>query len=100
MGRVVAAIAVATACIDLSTDPDEIVAIEFQDFPWPSIVAGDTLRDASGAVVPLTVREILVLPLLIFISNQSTSQFSRISKRDSKQVSHSKFVVRHMMKAR
>ena len=38
---------IAVACIDLSTDPDEIVAIEFGDLPWPSIVAGDTLRDAS-----------------------------------------------------
>ena len=56
LGRVIAAIVVATACIDLSTDPDEIVAIEFREFPWPSIVAGDTLRDASGAVAPLTVR--------------------------------------------
>jgi hypothetical protein len=55
-GRAVAAMVVATSCIDLSTDPDEIVAIEFPEFPWPSIVAGDTLRDASGAVVPLTVR--------------------------------------------
>ena len=56
LGRFVAVIVLATACIDLSTDPDEIVAIEFQELPWPSIVAGDTLRDASGAVVPLTVR--------------------------------------------
>lgn len=44
------------ACIDLSTDPDEIVAIEFSQLPWPSIVAGDTLRDASGAVAPLVAR--------------------------------------------
>jgi hypothetical protein len=53
-----AAVAVigAAACIDLSTDPDEIVAIEFVDFPWPSVVAGDTLRDASGAAVPLRAR--------------------------------------------
>ena len=56
LGRLVAVAVVAAACIDLSTDPDEIVAIEFQELPWPSIVAGDTLRDASGAVVPLTVR--------------------------------------------
>lgn len=56
MGRLFAVAVVAAACIDLSTDPDEIVAIEFQELPWPSIVAGDTLRDASGAVVPLAVR--------------------------------------------
>ncbi len=47
---------IAVACIDLSTDPDEIVAIEFGDLPWPSIVAGDTLRDASGAIAPLMAR--------------------------------------------
>lgn len=50
---VVATAMVAAACIDLSTDPDEIVAIEFTDLPWPSVVAGDTLRDSSGAVAPL-----------------------------------------------
>ena len=44
------------ACIDLSVDPDEIVAIELSEFPWPSVVAGDTLRDASGAVTPLVAR--------------------------------------------
>ncbi len=54
--RFVAVMVTASACIDLSTDPDEIVAIEFGELPWPSIVAGDTLRDASGAVAPLTVR--------------------------------------------
>jgi hypothetical protein len=52
-GAIVAATFVAAACIDLSTDPNEIVAIEFADLPWPSVVAGDTLRDASGAVAPL-----------------------------------------------
>lgn len=56
LGRVIAATIVATACFDLSTDPDEVVAIEFAEFPWPSIVAGDTLRDSSGAVAPLVVR--------------------------------------------
>lgn len=55
-GAIVAATLVAAACIDLSTDPNEIVAIEFADLPWPSVVAGDTLRDASGAVAPLVAR--------------------------------------------
>lgn len=45
---------VLAGCIDLSTDPDEIVAIQFQELPWPSVVAGDTLRDASGTIAPLT----------------------------------------------
>jgi hypothetical protein len=47
---------VPAACIDLSTDPDEIVAIEFVAPRWPSVVAGDTLRDATGAIVPLEAR--------------------------------------------
>lgn len=44
------------ACLDYSTDPDDIAAIEFETLPSPSIVAGDTLRDASGAAVPLVAR--------------------------------------------
>jgi hypothetical protein len=55
-GAIVAAIMVIAACIDLSTDPDEIVAIEFAELPWPSVVAGDTLRDSTGAVAPLVAR--------------------------------------------
>ena len=55
-GAFVAATIVVAACIDLSTDPDEIVAIEFTDLPWPSVVAGDTLRDSSGNVAPLVAR--------------------------------------------
>lgn len=50
------ALATGASCVDLSTDPDEIVAIEFQPFAWPSVVAGDTLRDSLGAVAPLTAR--------------------------------------------
>lgn len=44
------------ACLDYSTDPDEVVAITFDPLPWPSIVAGDTLRDASGTAAQLTAR--------------------------------------------
>ena len=56
LGWITAAALVVAACIDLSVDPDEIVAIELPAFPWPSVVAGDTLRDATGAVVPLVAR--------------------------------------------
>lgn len=52
----VAASLVAASCIDFSTDPDEIVAIEFALLPWPSVVAGDTLRDATGAIAPMVAR--------------------------------------------
>ena len=44
---------VVAGCLDYSTDPDEVVAIAFDPLPWPSVVAGDTLRDASGAAAPL-----------------------------------------------
>lgn len=56
LGLIAAAALVIAACIDLSIDPDEIVAIELAEFPWPSIVAGDTLRDETGAVTPLVAR--------------------------------------------
>lgn len=56
LGAITAAVLTAAACIDLSIDPDEIVAIELAEFPWPSVVAGDTLRDATGAVAPLIAR--------------------------------------------
>ena len=54
--RCLVAILLLSGCIDLSTDPDEIAAIEFSKLPWPSIVAGDTLRDESGAASPLMAR--------------------------------------------
>lgn len=56
LGAITAAVLTVAACIDLSTDPDEIAAIELAEFPWPSLVAGDTLRDATGAVAPLVAR--------------------------------------------
>jgi hypothetical protein len=40
-------------CIDLSTDPNEIVAIEFAPLPYPAVVLGDSLRDSLGVVAPL-----------------------------------------------
>ena len=54
---VVAATLGVAACLDYTTDPDEVAAIEFVTLPSPSIVAGDTLRDAtSGVAVPLVAR--------------------------------------------
>ncbi|MBV6521134.1 MAG: hypothetical protein MNPFHGCM_01261 [Gemmatimonadaceae bacterium] len=40
-------------CVDLTTDPDEIVAIEFSPLPYPAVVLGDTLRDSLGVAAPL-----------------------------------------------
>jgi hypothetical protein len=52
----VAVVVVVAACGDLSVDPDEVTAIVFDELPSPSIVAGDTLRDSTGAVAPLKAR--------------------------------------------
>ena len=41
-------------CVDLSTDPNEIVAIEFAPLPYPAVVLGDSLRDAQGVVTKLS----------------------------------------------
>ena len=49
----VAAVALA-GCVDLSTDPNEIVAIEFSQLPYPAVVIGDSLRDSLGVVAPLS----------------------------------------------
>jgi hypothetical protein len=45
-----------TGCIALTTNPSEIVVIDFPDLPSPAVVAGDTLRDSAGKAVVLTAR--------------------------------------------
>ncbi|MFN8580790.1 MAG: hypothetical protein U0163_07435 [Gemmatimonadaceae bacterium] len=50
-----AALALA-GCIDLSTNPSEIVAIEFGPLAYPAIVMGDSLRDSTGAVRALDTK--------------------------------------------
>jgi hypothetical protein len=56
-GRWLAALSLlAAACLDRSTDPDEIIAIELLPPAWPSVVAGDTLRDSLGVAAPLEAR--------------------------------------------
>lgn len=50
----VAAAALA-ACTDVGTDPDAVVAIRFDGSPYPSIVAGDSLRDSLGKLQPLQI---------------------------------------------
>ena len=42
------------ACTDVGTAPDAIVAIAFDSLPYPSVVAGDTMRDSAGRAAPLT----------------------------------------------
>jgi hypothetical protein len=51
---VVGAVAVAAgACADVSTSPETPASLELSPFPWPSVVIGDTLRDANGVVAPV-----------------------------------------------
>jgi hypothetical protein len=46
------------SCTEISTDPNEIAAIEFDSTTLgsPSVVVGDTLRDTLGVVTPLVAR--------------------------------------------
>jgi hypothetical protein len=45
--------AAATGCIDITVDSEAIGSLEFVPFPYPSIDAGDTLRDSLGRATPL-----------------------------------------------
>ena len=49
----VVAAAVVGACSGASTAPDGIVSLSFDTLPYPSIVAGDTMRDSLGHAAPL-----------------------------------------------
>lgn len=53
----VLAVALAAGC-DLYTtvDPDRVGSIAADSLPFPAVVVGDTLRDSTGAVAPLTAR--------------------------------------------
>lgn len=42
------------ACSDVGTAPDGIVALAFDTLPYPSVVAGDTMRDSTGRAAPLS----------------------------------------------
>jgi hypothetical protein len=50
----VAAAAWVGACSDVGTAPDGIVALAFDTLPYPSVVAGDTMRDSTGRAAPLS----------------------------------------------
>lgn len=46
----------ASACTDVMTAPGVAVAIEIGPLPFPAVIAGDSLRDTTGAAVPIEVR--------------------------------------------
>ncbi len=50
------ALSALAGCIDLSTNPDEIVAIEFAPLGYTAVVMGDTLRDSTGVLAPLSTK--------------------------------------------
>lgn len=52
-GAVALAVSVAAACADVSSSPETPASIEMANFPFPSIVLGDTLRDVNGVVAPV-----------------------------------------------
>ena len=64
-----------SACIDWNVDPNEIVAIEFPAPPLPAVVAGDTMRDATGHVAPLSANLIDASGALV--TGQSVEFLSR-----------------------
>ncbi len=49
----VAGVAALWACTEFSTEPGVPVALSFTALPAPSVIAGDTLRDATGAPVQI-----------------------------------------------
>ena len=53
-------VALAGGCAETGTGPEEAAAIELAPFPSPSIVIGDTLRDAAGnvALIQAIVRNV------------------------------------------
>lgn len=46
--------ALAAACTDIPTGPEEPFSIEFRGLPFPAVIVGDTLRDASGSPATLS----------------------------------------------
>ncbi|MDQ6886625.1 MAG: hypothetical protein M3068_04960 [Gemmatimonadota bacterium] len=71
-------VSLAQACTQVGTDPNAAVAIELIAPESPSVVLGDTLRDSSGAAVPLVARAFnsrnvqIPSPRLTFITRDTT----------------------------
>ncbi len=50
------AAAIFAACVEAGTDPEVATSIEIDTIPYPSIVAGDSLRDEQGNVIAIPVQ--------------------------------------------
>ena len=44
------------ACVEIPTGANEILSVQFDPLPSPSIVVGDSLRDTLGVVRPVTLK--------------------------------------------
>jgi hypothetical protein len=44
------------ACVDIPTGADDILSIQFDPLPSPSVVVGDSLRDTLGIVKPVSFK--------------------------------------------
>jgi hypothetical protein len=51
----VVTVVVAAGCIDLSAPGSGVLSLSPFRLPYPSVVVGDTLRDSTGAAVPLRI---------------------------------------------
>src|SRR5579862_1370880 len=96
-GRPLRAVAVASVllagmllaeCSKIPTNPSAVFSLAIDSIPSPSVVAGDTLRDTTGVVHPLTGRaynilgQVLTTVLVRFISlsaNQVTIDSSNFA---------------------
>ena len=47
--------AITLACVDIPTGADDVLSVQVNALPSPSVVAGDTLRDSLGRVSPLSI---------------------------------------------
>lgn len=50
------AVGLVATCTKIPTDPNAVFSLAVDSLPGPSVVAGDTLRDTTGVVAPLTGR--------------------------------------------
>ena len=53
---VAAAAVLLAACVETGTDPEVATSIEIDSLPFPSIVAGDSLRDEAGNILTIPVQ--------------------------------------------
>lgn len=96
--------ALAVACIDITVDSNAVTSLEFVPFPYPSIDAGDMLRDGNDVPVRLRANVFLAngtvdaereVQFIVFDSavEVTTDGYLRASALDSADVSDSARIV-------